>query len=123
MADNDILDELFDELGLSDNGTPGQDPEPIVDDSDENPATPSGKGNDTKAYSERLKKDRDKLAKQLGFNSWDEALENRQNNTMLDNGLDPDTVRPVLKDLLKNDPDFIALSEYKKNKEEIEKKI
>ena len=42
---------------------------------------------------------------------------------MLDNGLDPDTVRPMLKDLLKNDPDFIALSEYKKNKEELEKKL
>lgn len=42
---------------------------------------------------------------------------------MLDRGIDPEDVKPILKDLLKNDPDYIAAMEYKKNREELEKKV
>lgn len=61
-----LIDELFDSLE-DDEGTPT--PTPKNDDEpSKEPAPPAGT-NETKAYSERLKRDRDKLAKELGYES------------------------------------------------------
>ena len=81
----------------------------------------------TKAFSERLKKEKEKLkselARELGYESWEKAAEARATDTMLNKGLDPEKVKPIIKDLLKTDPDYIAAIEYKKEKEELEKNI
>lgn len=118
LLDNEA-DKLIDDILNDDGGTP---PTEEVDDK---PATPTG--NETKAFSERLNKERAKLkselAKSLGYDSWEEATEARANDVLLDHGIDLETVRPVLKDLLKSDPDYIAAMEYKRDREEIEKNL
>lgn len=96
----------------------------------EQPTSPV-EDNGAKAYSERLKKDREKirneerenLAKSFGYNTWNEYLDATTNNKLLDNGLDPDSVRPVLKDLIKNDPEYVEAMKYKAEKEELELKL
>ena len=62
------------------------------------------------------------MAKQLGYNSWEEAIESKTNDKLLDKGIDPETVKPILKELMQADPDYRAAMEYKKEKEEIEQK-
>lgn len=115
-----LVDDLFDDVDDMD--------ETLFDDDDEaeeledEPVAPAGK-DETKAFSERLKKEKEKMAKQLGYDSWEDALEKRTNSAMLDKGLDPETVKPLLKEMLKSDPDYVAAMEYKKDKEELEKKI
>lgn len=116
LLDNEA-DKLIDDI-LQDTGTP----EVEVDNK---PAPPTG--DETKAFSERLKKEKaklkDELAASLGYSSWEEATEARANDVLLDHGIDYETVKPVLKDLLKSDPDYIAAMEYKKDKEELEKNL
>lgn len=118
LLDNEA-DKLIDDILNDDGGTL---PTEEVEDK---PATPTG--NETKAFSERLNKERAKLkselAKSLGYDSWEEATEARANDVLLDHGIDLETVRPVLKDLLKSDPDYIAAMEYKRDREEIEKNL
>lgn len=124
MADNFLDDDIFSDIDDLDEEEPGT-PEEKEDDDNiapKEPASPAGK-DETKAFSERLKKEREKLAQQLGYNSWEDALEKRTNSKLLDQGIDPDSVKPILKDLLKNDPDYIAAMEYKKDKEALEQKI
>jgi hypothetical protein len=41
----------------------------------------------------------------------------------LDKGIDPDTVKPLLKELMQADPDYRAAMEYKKEKEAVEQQI
>lgn len=116
---------MFDDEEMADNvetsegvETSDQTTSPVVD-------------NGAKAYSERLKKDREKirleerenLAKSFGYDSWDAYIDASTNNKLLDSGLDPESVRPVLKDLLKNDPEYIEAMKYKAEKEELEKQI
>ena len=36
---------------------------------------------------------------------------------MLEKGLDPELVKPMIKEFLQQDPDYIAAMEYKKDKE------
>lgn len=116
---------MFDDEEMADNvetsegvETSDQTTSPVVD-------------NGAKAYSERLKKDRERirleerenLAKSFGYDSWDAYIDASTNNKLLDSGLDPESVRPVLKDLLKNDPEYIEAMKYKAEKEELEKQI
>lgn len=126
MADNFLEDDIFSDLDDLDDESEGTPEDVEVEDQEDvvekEPASPAGK-DETKAFSERLKKEKEKLAKQLGYDSWEDALEKRTNTALLDQGIDPDTVKPILKDLLKNDPDYIAAMEYKKDKEELEKKL
>lgn len=42
---------------------------------------------------------------------------------MLEKGLDPELVKPMIKEFLQQDPDYIAAMEYKKDKEAKEKEI
>ena len=114
-----LLEELFDDDDIED-VQPGT---PVVDPSPEEPPLPTADPpSETKAFSERLKKEREKMAKQLGYNSWEEAIESKTNDKLLDKGIDPETVKPILKELMQADPDYRAAMEYKKEKEEIEQK-
>lgn len=114
MADKD----LFEEPSENPSEEPQTDPVPPTEDP-------------TKAYSERLKKDREKirieerdaLAKEFGYDSYEKFRDAHVDNSLLDKGLDPDTVKPLIKDLIKNDPEYVEAMRFKAEKEEIEKNI
>lgn len=81
--------------------------------------------NGAKAYAERLNKDRERIrseereriAQDFGYTNWDEYVEHQTNMKLLDKGLDPDEVRPVIKELIKSDPEYLEAMEYKKKEE------
>lgn len=87
--------------------------------------------NQTQAFARRLKEEKAKakneakeeIAREFGYASWQEYSDAQTNNKLLDNGLDPESVRPVLKDLIKNDPEYIEAMRYKAEKEELEKEL
>lgn len=85
----------------------------------------------TKAFAARLKEEkakakqeaREEIAQSFGYDNWTSYVEAQTNNKLLDKGLDPESVRPVLKDLIKEDPDYIEAMKYKAEKEELEKQL
>ena len=85
----------------------------------------------TKAFAARLKEEkakakqeaREEIAKSFGYESWDEYSNAQTDNKLLDRGLDPESVRPVLQDLIKNDPTYIEAMKYKAEKEALEKEL
>lgn len=97
----------------------------------EQPTSPVEQIDQTKAFATRLKEEkakakkeaREEIAQSFGYASWDEYTEAQTNNTLLDRGLDPESVRPVIKDLIKNDPEYLEAMRYKAEKEELEKEI
>lgn len=85
----------------------------------------------TKAFAARLKEEkakakaeaREELAREFGYGSYEEYLEAQTNNKLLDSGLDPESVRPVLQDIIKSDPAYIEAMKYKEEKEALEKEL
>lgn len=100
-----------------------------VDDS--KPTSPVEPVDQTKAFATRLKEEkakarleaREEIAKSFGYNSWSEYADAQTNNKLLDKGLDPDAVRPVLMDLIKENPDYQEAMKYKAEKEALEKEL
>lgn len=98
---------------------------------DEQPTSPVEQVDQTKAFAARLKEEKAKakleakeeIAKQFGFSSWEEYSNSQTTNKLLDRGLDPDSVLPVIKDLIKEDPDYQKAMEYKAREEELEKEL
>ena len=97
----------------------------------ETPTSPVEQVDQTKAFAKRLKEEttkakleaKEEIAKSFGYDSWDDYYNSQTNSKLLDKGLDPDSVRPVLEDLIKNDPQYIEAMKYKAEKEELEKEI
>lgn len=95
------------------------------------PTSPVEQVDQTKAFAKRLKEEtekvrlaeRESIAKQFGYESWQEYADAQTNNKLLDKGLDPDSVRPVLKDLIRDDPEYQEAMKYKAEKEALEKEI
>ena len=95
------------------------------------PTSPVEPVDQTKAFAKRLKEEtekvrlaeRENIAKSFGYNSWSEYTDAQTNNKLLDKGLDPDSVRPVLKDLIREDPDYQEAMKYKAEKEALEKEL
>lgn len=85
----------------------------------------------TKAYSERLNKDRERIrneeresiAKTFGFSSWEEYKDSMMDNSLLEKGFDPEQVKPLIKEALQRDPAYIEAMKIKQEKEELEAKI
>ena len=83
----------------------------------------------TKAFATRLKEEKAKakneakleIAQSFGYDSWDEYVESQTNNKILDSGLDPEVIKPMLQDLIKKDPAYVEAMRYKAEKEELEK--
>ena len=102
--------------------------EETVEDQSTSPVEPVDQ---TKAFATRLKQEKAKakqeakeeIAQSFGYASWQEYADAQTNNKLLDNGLDPESVRPVLKDLIKNDPEYLEAMKYKAEKEELEKEL
>ena len=101
-------------------------------DNTEQPASPAENPIDqTKAFSKRLKEatekaraeEREKIAQSYGYESWEVFNKAQTDSKLLDNGLDPETVRPVLEDLLKSDPRYLEGMRYKEEKEKLESEI
>ena len=64
-----------------------------------------------------------KLLESFGYSSWEEYVSAQTDSKLLDSGLEPETVKPLLKDLLKNDPEYKEAMKFKQEKEELEQKI
>jgi len=85
----------------------------------------------TKAFAKRLKEEvekartseRENIAKSYGYESWEDFNKHQTDSKLLDSGLDPETVRPVLKDLIQSDPDYIEGIRYKQEKQKLEADI
>lgn len=103
----------------------------VEDTTEEVVEQPTSPVDQTKAFAARLKAEKAKakqeakeeIAKSFGYESWQEYADAQTNNTLLDRGIDPDSVRPVIKDLIKNDPEYIEAMRYKAEKEELEKEL
>ena len=120
-------DEIIDEQAAnveetSTEDTPVEEPQPT---------SPVDTIDQTKAFAKRLKEATEKaiqeerlnIAKQFGHNSWQDYVDAQTNNKLLDRGLDPDSVRPVLKDLIKEDPEYQEAMRYKAEKEALEQEL
>lgn len=63
---------------------------------------------------------REEVAKQLGYESYNAMLQEKENKVLTDKGLDPETVSPIVNELveskLKNDPRMKELDELRKEK-------
>ena len=82
----------------------------------------------TKAFAHRLKQSTDKarkeeresIAKSLGYESYADMINKRDAKMLEDKGLDPDEVKPVVDELVKQrlatDPRMIELEEFRKQK-------
>ena len=95
------------------------------------PETPTSPVDQTKAFAKRLKEEKDKakdevreeIAKSFGFENWSAYIEAQQNNKFIDKGLDPEAVRPLIKEFIQDDPEYKAAMKYKAEKEELEKEM
>lgn len=89
------------------------------------------KSNATKLYSERLKSDRDKIRKDLeleiaqsfGYDTYENYVKAQSDKKLLDEGLDPEKVRPLLKEVWKTDPEYVELNKFKAEKERVEQEL
>lgn len=98
---------------------------------EQQPTSPVETVDQTKAFAQRLKQEKAKakdeakqeIAESFGYNSWQEYVDAQTNNKILDKGLDPESVKDVLKDLIYTNPDYVEAMKYKKEKEDLEKEI
>lgn len=85
----------------------------------------------TKAFATRLKEEKAKakleakeeIAHSFGYGSWEEYSNAQTQNKLLDKGIDPESALPVLKELVKEDPEFKAAQEKAAKYEELEKEM
>lgn len=104
---------------------------PETDVSSEQPTSPVETVDQTKAFAQRLKQEKAKakdeakqeIAESFGYNSWQEYVDAQTNNKILDKGMDPESVKDILKDLIYTNPDYVEAMKYKQEKEELEKEI
>lgn len=83
----------------------------------------------TKAYSERLKKDRakiqqetlDNLARDLGYDNNADMMEHMRTQELIKAGIDPDVIRPIIKDYVQKDPEYLEAKRLLKEREQTEK--
>lgn len=124
MQDIDTADNLFDDI----------DALPDVSETIEESTSPveqTEQVDATKAFAKRLKEEtikireeeRANLAKTLGYETYDDMVKHQQDSKMLQDGYDPETLRPMLNDLLKTSPEYVEAMQYKKEKEELEKEL
>lgn len=54
----------------------------------------------TKIVSKRLSEDRAKLAKALGYDSWEAAMNSGMDKKLLDAGIEPETAKPIIETMV-----------------------
>lgn len=84
--------------------------------------TKEEKKDETKAFSIRLNEEREKIAKQAGFSSYEEMLKKNEQKKIEDTGLDPEIASPLIEKLvnerIENDPRLKELETYKKQEKD-----
>jgi uncharacterized FlaG/YvyC family protein len=74
----------------------------------------------TQAFSKRLNEDRERIAKLMGFDTYEAMIKSRENQLLSDKGLDPEEVKPIVDKIveqrLKEDPRMKELEEVHKEK-------
>lgn len=79
---------------------------------------------DAKAFSIRLNEERDNIAREAGFESYEDMLKKKDLKKMEENGLDPDVASPVFEELVKQrieqDPRIKEYEVLKKKEQERE---
>lgn len=125
MGANEFTIEELEELFNDDTTQTTPAAETNTDTQDGNNGADDNKSNNvenTKAFAARLKEstekarreERDAIAKQLGYESYEDMQQKRTKETIEKKGLDPDEVTPVLEELLKSDPRMQELENYRK---------
>lgn len=127
--DFDELEELFRDDTQQTTPTATEDTTDVQDGNNETVTENSNKSNNvdnTKAFAKRLrestdkavKEERENIAKQFGYNSYDEMLNARRNQLYEDKGLDPEEINPIVETLVNQrfeaDPRFKELENYRK---------
>lgn len=130
MADNEELSQNIEEQESSNTAT-----EPEVTETDNSVSTTPVEKEDvskTQAFAKRLKEEkakveqeaRDNLAVEMGYENYHDMMEQQRNKKIVDHlGLDPDKVKPLLKELLQDDPEYQDALKFKKERETLDKKI
>lgn len=122
------IDEIEKEIaGLFDDGqdsSPEKQEQKPAENTQDTKKSEEEKRSDAKAFSIRLNEERDKIAKEAGFESYDDMRKQREKKKLEDEGLDPDVASPVLEDLVKQrieqDPRIKEYEELKKREQERE---
>ena len=93
-------------------------------DTQESKKTDEEKKSDAKAFSIRLNEEREKIAKEAGFESYEDMRKKRELKKIEEKGLDPEVTSPLIDDLVKQrleqDPRIKEYEELKKKEEERE---
>ena len=124
LGDELNLDELA-ELFSDSPATPtGTDEQPQKQEGDNKEVTPENVTT-TQAFSRRLKEqtekavgaERERIAKSLGYESYDALVKSKEDKALREKGFDPETVKPLLDELLEQrmaqDPRFKELEAFK----------
>lgn len=89
-------------------------------------STTGNREDSTKAFAKRLRestekavqKEREAIAKSLGYDTYDAMMKSREHKTMQDKGLDPEIAGPVLDELVRqrmdSDPRMLELENFRK---------
>lgn len=101
VGDDTLSDEELDELF----GDEQQETPPAQEAQDKDLGD---KAEQTKAFANRLQKrtteavtaEQERIAKEMGFNTYDEMMKSRQNKAIEDKGLDPEVVSPIIDELV-----------------------
>lgn len=73
----------------------------------EGAVSPTAEENITKIVAARLSAEREKLAKAMGYSSWQNAMDSGVDKQLLDAGIDPEVGRPVINSAVDNHPDVV----------------
>jgi len=85
----------------------------------------------TKEFARRLKEEvvkakdqeRENIAKSFGYSDWNEYVEAQTNSKIIEKGLNPDEINPLINEVLERNPKYIEAMKYKEEKEALEKRI
>ena len=73
---------------------------------------------ETRAFSKRLNEEREKIAKTMGFESYEQMMKSNEDKLIADKGFNPEEVAPLVNELvekrLQNDPRLKELEGYRK---------
>jgi hypothetical protein len=116
----EIEKEIADLFGSEQESSPAEQEAPSAPQ-----AAPKQESKDqAKAFSIRLNEEREKIAKEAGFNSYEDMKKKRELKQMEDKGLDTDVAAPLIDDLVKqrleNDPRIKRLEELEKKEKDRE---
>lgn len=70
-------------------------------------ASPATEETITKIVASRISAEREKLAKAMGFESWQQALDSGVDKKLVDAGIDPEVGKPIIDNAVNNHPEVV----------------